>query len=156
MLNYRRLCRYSETEKRLVISALEAKHFSNGTSEEGLLIFRFKRERHRWMSLASLLGWGSGSQGVSLGAHWRQRVAFWVEAFLPVFCNCPSSDLRMPSLFLSSISQMRKHHSKILRQKIKERIGIWTQTSDLKISTPFTMPLCLLPLLHTLSLLRIS
>lgn len=42
MLNYGRLCRYSETEKRLGISALEVKHFSNGTSdvEMGLQIFQ--------------------------------------------------------------------------------------------------------------------
>ena len=44
MLNYRRLCRYSESEKRLVISALEVKHFSNGTSdvEIGLWLFGWK------------------------------------------------------------------------------------------------------------------
>ena len=46
MLNYRRLCRYSETEKRLVISALEVKHFSNGTCdvEMGLQIFRCRKK----------------------------------------------------------------------------------------------------------------
>lgn len=48
MLNYRRLCRYSETEKRLVISASEVKHFSNGTSnvKMGPQIFQWrKREK---------------------------------------------------------------------------------------------------------------
>lgn len=46
MLNYRRLCRYSETEKWLVMSALGGKNFASGTFDVavGLQTFTWKKE----------------------------------------------------------------------------------------------------------------
>lgn len=87
MLNYRRLCSYSETEKWLVISALEVKYFSNGTCDAAasLHIFRLKRETDKklWLG-ASMLAGGEERTPESEGC----------------LCHCP-----MPSLLLSLSSK---------------------------------------------------
>lgn len=73
MLNYRRLCSYSETEKWLAISALEVKYFSNGTCDAAasLHIFRLKRgtDKKAWLG-ASMLGWWEERTPESEGCLW--------------------------------------------------------------------------------------
>lgn len=130
MLNYRRLCRYSESEKRLVISALEVKHFSNGTSdvERGLRLFRWK-ERQRNMKvqyLASSLRWGSGYLGLSpdftLGMPAQPEALCTTSHMWSIE---PSSKVIAPFVPTSPISQRRSWHSKILSSMDG---GIWTQS----------------------------
>lgn len=50
MLNYRQLCSYSETEKWLVISALEVKYFSNGTCDSIASLQIEKKDRQKSMT----------------------------------------------------------------------------------------------------------
>ena len=80
MLNYRRLCRYSETEKRLVISALEVKHFSNGTSnvKMGPQIFQWgNREREGRKTYKSMIFFFFWQ------APWAESQDAWVSVLIP-------------------------------------------------------------------------
>lgn len=122
MLNYRRLCRYSESEKRLVISALEVKHFSNGTSdvERGLRLFRWKRDRNMKVQyLASCLRWGSGYLGLSPDFTLKTALndmPAQPEALCPtshMWSLQPSSKVIAPFV-PRPLSQRRSWHFKIL------------------------------------------